>query len=167
MRATIFLTVVGLAAAAPRDGVAQGDKPAKLSAEDARQVAALIEQLDSKRFAEREKAMKELSGFGPGVLGALEKAARGRVSLETQRRLNLVIWKLRAPARAEEAKRVAVLIPKLGANRFEERQQATEALVAIGRTGLEQLYAATLSPDIEIVRRADAVISKILAQPNK
>src|SRR5262249_25097373 len=139
----------------------------KLIAEDARRVAALIEQLDSKKFAEREKAMKELSGLGPGVLGALEKAARGRVTLETQRRLNLVIWKLRAPARAEEAKRVALLIPKLCADRFEERQQATEALVAIGRTGLEQLYAATLSPDIELVRRADVVIRRIGAQLNK
>lgn len=145
---------------------AQDEKPKTLSGDEIKQLAALIKQLDSKQFAERDKATKELADFGIRGLETLEKAARDPVTLETQRRLGMVIWKLKAPAREEEAKRiakqVAELVPKLSSPKFRDRQQATEALIAIGRPALEHLYAVTLTPDLEAVRRADTVISTIL-----
>src|SRR5262245_58730108 len=162
MRATILVLGLGLLA-----GGAEGQekKPGKLSDEDAKRVAALIGQLDSKKYPEREKAMKELAGFGERALGLLEKAAKGPASLEVQRRLNVVIWKLRAPAREEEGRRIAALIEQLSSVRFADRQNATMELQAIGRPALQHLYAATLSPDAEIVRRADVIIAHILKDP--
>jgi HEAT repeat protein len=162
MRARIALTLaVGWAALGGAAG-AQQQKPAKLSEADAKRVAELIRQLDAKKFRERDKAMKALTAYGEPVLPALEKAVKGPVSLETQRRLNAVIWTLRAPARAEEAKRVAALIGQLNANSFEVREAALKALAAVGRPALSQLYAATFGPDPETARRAEAVIVRIL-----
>jgi hypothetical protein len=141
------------------------EKAAKLSDEQAKQVAAMIKQLDSKKFAERERAMKALGEFGRPALALLEKAEKGPVSLETRRRLSVVIWKLRAPTRAEVARRVAVLIPQLSAVTFREREGAMNELLRIGRPALDQLYQATLAPDIETVRRAEVVIGRILNTP--
>jgi hypothetical protein len=79
-----------------------------------------------------------------------------------RRRLGVLIWKFRAPAREAEAKRVAALIPQLGSPQYEDRARAARELEAVGRNALSQLYGATLSPDPEIARRADAVIANIL-----
>src|SRR5262245_42920794 len=60
---------------------AQNEKPKPLSDDEANQLAALIKQLDSKQFPEREKATKDLAYFGIRGLETLEKAAAGKVKL--------------------------------------------------------------------------------------
>jgi hypothetical protein len=151
-----------LAALVCRGEAGEGKKPAKLTAEEARRVTALIEQLDSKVFAQRDKATKELAALGERVLPMLDKAAQRDVPLEVQRRLGMLIWKVRAPARQQEAERIAGLIRDLANARYEARQAAMKDLQAIGRAALEQLYAATLGPDLEVCFRAHRTITNIL-----
>jgi hypothetical protein len=162
MRAATVAALVLVAWCGPAAG--QDEKPRPLGEKEAKELAALIERLDSKKFAEREKATKEITAFGIRGLEAMEKAAREPLTLEAQRRLGMVIWKLKAPAaRAEVRKRIDGLIPVLSSPAFKDRQGATDELIAIGLPALEHLYAAaTLHTDPETVRRVDAVIRAIL-----
>ncbi|HYT88190.1 MAG TPA: hypothetical protein VEL76_05685 [Gemmataceae bacterium] len=157
MRATILLTAVGLSTAIlPSVEGAQPQEPAKLSEADAKRVAALIRQLDSPKFPEREVATRALADFGRAALDLLEKAAKGPLSAEAQRRLNQVLGKLRGP------EHIAMLIRQLSAPFFRERQAAMMDLESIGRPALEQLRIATRSPEIEVARRAEVIIANIL-----
>src|SRR5262245_55529917 len=54
--------------------LAQPTAPAR---EDAERVEQLIKQLSSTKFAEREKATKEIEALGSAALEPLRKAARG------------------------------------------------------------------------------------------
>src|SRR5262245_32737468 len=101
MRETILLGVVGVLAALAHPSMAQAQQPAKLTDKESKRVAELIAQLDATKFADRDRAMKELAGLGERTLGLLEKAAARPTSLEAQRRLNHLIWKIKAPAREE------------------------------------------------------------------
>jgi hypothetical protein len=56
-------------------------------------VAALVGQLDSKRFAEREQATRDLDALGPAALEALREAAR-KGPLEVRRRAEALIRKI-------------------------------------------------------------------------
>ena len=141
----------------------QEKKAKKLDKTEMERLAKLIGQLASKKYQERQEATKVIEGFGERALETLEKAAKAPVDLEQSRRLGHLIWKLRAPARAEQAKQIALLIPKLGSNLFRERELAAKKLLEHGRTALSQLYEATYSADIEVVRRANSIIVKILA----
>jgi hypothetical protein len=73
MRATLALALAALLGGAAE---ARQQKPAKLSEAEAKRLAALIPQLDSKKFSERERAMKALDAFGARGLETLEKAAK-------------------------------------------------------------------------------------------
>ncbi len=160
MRTTWLLAAVLLTAGPGRAGGAQQPRQAKLSDAEAERVVALIRQLNSKKFPEREGAMKELAAFGERALPALEEAAKGSLTLETRQRLNQVIRKLRAPGQ----ERVLVLVRQSGARSFRDREAATRELETFGPSALKPLRAAALGPDREGARRAEALIARILKQ---
>jgi hypothetical protein len=155
---------VAIVAGCLAGGPAADAKGGKLSRPEAERLGKLIEQLASPKYKERHQATREIEKFGLPALGLLDKAAQKPANLEMERRLGLIIWKLRAPARAEEARRIAAIIPGLGSARFEEREATASKLEAIGRPALAPLYEATLGSDVEVTRRAEIVIQKILAR---
>jgi hypothetical protein len=156
MRAMILLGVIGLLAALA--GPAAAQKQGKLSDKEMKRAQELIDQLDARKFTDRERAMKELAGLGERALALLEKAARRPASLEAQRRLTYLIGK----AREEESRRFAPIIQRLGDPLFQERQAAMAELEKIGRPALRYLHAAKRGQDPETVRRADLLINRIL-----
>lgn len=67
-------------------------------------------------------------------------------------------------ARAEEkakAEKIARLIGQLGSEQFEERDQATKALDALGPAALKALQEAARDSDAEIRRRAEGLVQAI------
>jgi hypothetical protein len=71
--------------------VAPGNGPA--SADDADRIARLVKQLGSTRFAERDRAKRELESLGPAALNALREAAKSK-DLETSRRAGALVKKM-------------------------------------------------------------------------
>jgi WD40 repeat protein len=63
-------------------------------AADPARVAALIRQLDSPTFAEREQAMTELRMLGDNAEPALQRALAGKPRLEAQRRITQLLQEL-------------------------------------------------------------------------
>jgi RNA polymerase sigma factor (sigma-70 family) len=63
---------------------------------DPEQVARLIADLDSKEFAERQKAAEELEKLGPAAESALRRSLAGKPSLEMRRRLEQLLEKVTA-----------------------------------------------------------------------
>ena len=57
--------------------------------------------------------------------------------------------------------RLNELVSQLGSRSFQEREQATHALIAAGPSALEYLQKATASSDAEIRRRAGLVLERI------
>src|SRR5437660_1272196 len=55
------------------------------------------------------------------------------------------------------------LVEQLGSDEFAKREQATQALEAIGQAALPALRKAARSPDLEVRRRAEALLRKIEA----
>jgi hypothetical protein len=158
-RATKSLATVMMLAALCAPAAAQ--RPAPLGEEEAKRVAELVRRLDSKNFPERERALKELERFGPRALPALQTAAKGPISDEVRRRLGQLIDKLEPP----ELKRIPPLIEQLRARQFRDREQAMIELQALGGKALPALRAAARSPDIEVARRAEVLIARILKAP--
>lgn len=64
------------------------------NADDQAQVARWIERLGSRKFSEREQAMKELEALGPNALPRLRFALKSAIDVEIQRRLQLLIGRL-------------------------------------------------------------------------
>lgn len=60
-----------------------------------------------------------------------------------------------------DAARIAKLIRQLGSGRFEEREQATRELEALGGAALEGLRKAAQSGDLETQRRAEELVKKL------
>jgi hypothetical protein len=82
------------APAAERQTVAflrQHLKPARPP--DVQRLRALIADLDSARFAVREKAQRELEGVGEGAVPSLRKALAGNPSPEVRRRMESILKK--------------------------------------------------------------------------
>src|SRR5262245_9858359 len=71
--------------------------PAAARTATAQHVEALMRQLDSERFAERNKAQQELVRLDWQVLGVLRKAAQGSGTLESKRRLEQLIGRIEGP----------------------------------------------------------------------
>jgi hypothetical protein len=71
--------------------------PAKLMNVDAKVVAALITELDSRNFDKRETAMRELSLLGERVRPALEKTLAAEPTLETKRRVQQLLEAMLRP----------------------------------------------------------------------
>jgi hypothetical protein len=74
------------------------------------------------------------------------------------------------PAKAEEAlpkptaeqqKRIDELIKQLGADGFDEREQAQKELEKIGPVALESLRKAAKSPEAEVARRATDLVARL------
>ena len=66
------------------------------------------------------------------------------------------------PAESDEIKR---LIDQLGSERFEDREQATQALSKLGKSALRSLKEAAKSRDPEVRRRARQLVERLEAPP--
>src|SRR5437870_3390387 len=75
--------------------------PTRAADKDDEAVAKLIKKLGSSRFAERQKAQKELDKIGVPALGALRKAAESK-DPETARRAGELVAKLEKQALTAE-----------------------------------------------------------------
>jgi HEAT repeat protein len=64
-------------------------------------------------------------------------------------------------ANLNDAGRVAKLIKMLGSDDFDEREDASRQLVALGSRVLKDLQDATKDPDVEVVRRAEECLRQI------
>jgi len=64
-----------------------------------------------------------------------------------------------APAKSEQE--IKCLIDRLGSNRFEEREQASQELLRLGKSALYRLKEAMKSPDAEVRRRAQQLVERI------
>src|SRR5438445_6144416 len=62
---------------------------------------------------------------------------------------------------ANRVAEVAPLIGQLGSRKFAEREQATRALDALGTSALTALRKAVQSDDMEVSRRAEALVRQI------
>jgi WD40 repeat protein len=65
-----------------------------ITAPDEKRVAGLVRDLDSEDFKVRDAAMRDLEKTGDVVLAALRKAAAGKPSLETRRRIEQLVDEL-------------------------------------------------------------------------
>src|SRR5438132_686261 len=72
----------------------------------------------------------------------------------------LLIWALVTP-QDDPARRAQELIQKLGAESFEERNEASRRLRTLGEGALPLLQEALKSPELEVRNRAEAVIGHI------
>jgi RNA polymerase sigma factor (sigma-70 family) len=72
---------------------------------DPARVQRLLAALDSKSFAAREKARKELEELGDSAAAALEKALEEKPSLESRRRILALLQRLRRPVADAETRR--------------------------------------------------------------
>jgi RNA polymerase sigma factor (sigma-70 family) len=108
-------------------------RPAK--AADAMKVAALLDDLDSKIFAQREEAARALEELGAAAEKALRDALAGNLSLEVRRRILRIL-----------EKRDQAVVPSL---------RAIEAIEHIGTRGAREVLA-TLSQNSPNPRVAEA-----------
>ncbi len=99
---------VAICALAERPGQAVTLFKSKLKpvpAPDARKIAGLIKDLDSSKFSEREKAMKELRLLGVLAAPALREAAKGKPTLEARKRIDELLQALEGPVTDPETLR--------------------------------------------------------------
>lgn len=76
-----------------------------IPAPDARKVVSLIKDLDSSKFSEREKAMKELRLLGVLAGPALREARKNKPTLEAKRRIDELLKALEGPVTDPETLR--------------------------------------------------------------
>lgn len=92
-------------------------------APDAQKIAALIKALDGGRFAEREKAMKELRRIGVLAAPALREAIKGKPTLEASKRMDELLKALEGPVTDPEtlrAVRSAEVLERVGTKAAKE-----------------------------------------------
>lgn len=113
----------------------------------------LVAALDSKRFAEREKAMAELEKMGALAKAALEKKVKDNPSLEMKRRLDRLLDKLAAFTLSGEELRT---------------WRALEALELIGNTAARQALTrlATGAPGVWQTEEARAALDRLSKRVN-
>jgi WD40 repeat protein len=68
-----------------------------VAAPEPQRLDALVADLDAKRFATRDRAMRELGRLGELAAPALERRLRARPPLETRKRVEALLEKLRGP----------------------------------------------------------------------
>src|SRR4051794_17186127 len=102
-------------------------------------LAALVSQLGSPRFEEREAATRALAALGPSALGVLRQAAAGGVA-EARRRARLLVRQLER--RAEADRLLAPTRPRL-------RYQDSPLLEAVADLGRRLGAPVTLDGDRE------------------
>ncbi len=74
------------------------------------------------------------------------------------------VWCVRAEKNDSDSRRIQQLITHLGSNKYAERDEASKALAALGGPALGALKQAAISSDLEVKRRALALIKKIEAR---
>jgi len=74
-------------------------------APDAQKIATLIKKLDSSKFSEREKAMKELRLLGVLAAPALREADKSKPTLEARKRIDELLRALEGPVTDPETLR--------------------------------------------------------------
>jgi hypothetical protein len=142
---------------------AQKSAAAKL---DARQVRALVQQLNDDDFDVREKAEESLRRGGAKVVPLLEKELARKPPLEARRRLENLVAELTkdSPKRKQAAldARIQTLVPKLGDDAFDVREKTTAVLAGMGRPALPALRKAfKASADLEVRVRLQRIIRRI------
>jgi hypothetical protein len=135
-------------AATPRSVAFLGQHLRPATAADPAQVARLIGELDSQRFAMREKAVEELAKLGELAEPALRKMLATQPSLEFSRRLEALRRRLEGPVASAEALR------SLRALEVLERVDTAEA-----RELLRKLAAGT--PASWLTQGAQAAIQRL------
>lgn len=65
------------------------------------------------------------------------------------------------PIQSSQAQEIAELINQLGADKYEDREAAHEALAKIGKPAVKALMEARKSSDMEVASRADELIGRI------
>ncbi len=129
---------------------------------DEKRVAALVRDLGSDRFAERERAEKALRKLGKAALPLLRKELARSKALEQRRRLEKLVREF-DPPEVRYRKRLRELLPALSNDRFDVREAATRELVAMGKPAvplmIEQMQKAG---DAEVRRRLEAAVRVIL-----
>lgn len=120
---------VMLLAARPRQAVALvAEKLHPASADEARRIAGWVADLDSDRFADRERASRALRGAGRTALPALRRALTGRPSLEVRRRVERLMQDIESAVPSPEALRTVRAVTVLEVVGTSEARQVLEAL---------------------------------------
>jgi WD40 repeat protein len=119
---------------------------------DASRLARLIRDLDSKRFATRRKATRELEHLDTLAEPALRKALAGQPDLESRRRLQHLLRKLEGPVTLPEALRAI---------------RAVQVLENIGGREARRLLAklAKGAPDARLTQEAKAALERPARRP--
>jgi hypothetical protein len=95
---------------------------------DIRPLAEKVKELDSPRFTVRQQAMKELEDMGQAAEAGLRQALKGKISLETSRRLQRLLEKVEEARRREvQQLRAVAVLEQIGT------VEAREALTALAR----------------------------------
>jgi hypothetical protein len=97
---------------------------------DPARVQRLLVGLDSKSFAAREKARKELEELGDSAAAALGKALEEKPSLESRRRIQALLQRLRRPVANAETRRGLRALAVLEDIGTPEARKVLEALAA-------------------------------------
>jgi len=120
-----------------------------LRASDAKQVAALLSQLDSETFAVRENAMNELRTLGDSAVPRLRQMLSGKPSEEARRRITHLLEKLSAYPRSGERGRALRAVAVLEYVNTPQAQRLLKALAA----GM---------PDGSLTQEAKAALDRLL-----
>jgi dipeptidyl aminopeptidase/acylaminoacyl peptidase len=117
---------------------------------DAEKVAKHVADLDSPRFAERDKAVKALQEMGEAAEGAMRKVMDGNPSLEVRRRLERIL------DHDKQTKEKEVI----------RRLRAIETVEHIGTTAARQLLEALAktSPNPRLTQAAAAALQRLAKQ---
>jgi hypothetical protein len=119
---------------------------------DAGQIKQLVRDLDSNRFAEREKARVQLEKLGELAEAMLEAALEPRPSLEVLRRIERLLEKLRKEPPAADTLR---------------RLRAVEVLEQMAMSPARELLAelARGTPEASLTQEAQAALQRLAKQP--
>jgi RNA polymerase sigma factor (sigma-70 family) len=115
---------------------------------DPKRIDAYLRDLDSPRFADRERATRDLEQLGDQAAAALERFLAGRPSPEARRRAEQALAKARKPARDSGRLRQA---------------RALEALERIGGDGARRVLEALAkgAPDATLTRDAKVTLGRM------
>jgi hypothetical protein len=130
---------------------------------DPKKVHALVQQLDSNRFAVRRRADKKLRQLGKAALPLFLREHKAATSLEVRRRLEKIIAPLL------DSKPILLAVRNLGDARFAMRErvanrtlEACRVWLRYGRSPiplLRQIQAGSADPEIE--GRLELLIKKL------
>ena len=128
---------------------------------DVKRVDALIKQLDSDKFSDREAAASKLIVIGKDALPALENVLASKPSLEVRRRLENVMDEISVQV-------AGPLIALLDEDEFAVRQKAHEDLERMEQRALPALRKALAkNPSAEVKSRVEALIAQSEKLPKK